>query len=179
MDSALERVRKKCAEVGFKPSNRALHVSITTQTLRFFEGETLRKTYVISTSRRPPSNVKGSLGTPPGLHAIAEKVGAGTPPGIVFKARRSTGFHFSEYHDDKEGASGNLITTRILWLKGLEPGVNAGGEVDTYHRYVYIHGTNHEDQLGKPQSAGCVLMNNVEIIELFDWVRAGDPVLIE
>ena len=57
--------------------------------------------------------------------------------------------------------------------------INAGGDVDTYHRYVYIHGTNHEDQLGKPQSAGCVLMNNLEIIELFDWVRAGDPVLIE
>lgn len=177
MDSALERVRKKCAVAGFKPSNRALHVSITSQTLRFFEGDALKKTYVISTSRRPPSNVKGSLGTPVGLHAIAEKVGAGTPPGIVFKARRSTGFHFREYQDPEGGH--NLITTRILWLKGLEPGVNAGGEVDTYDRYIYIHGTNHEDELGKPQSAGCVLMNNVEIIELFDWVRAGDPVLIE
>lgn len=145
--------------------------------MRFFEDGRLVKTYVVSTGRKPPSCVKGSMGTPTGLHAIAEKVGGGTPPGIVFKSRISTGFHFSEHHDEED--SGNLITTRILWLRGLEPGVNQGGDVDTHDRYVYIHGTNHEDELGTPQSAGCVLMNNVEIIELFDRVRSGDPVLIE
>jgi len=147
----------------------------------FFHGRALQKSHVISTSLRAPSNVRDSLGTPRGLHAIAEKHGAGAPPGIVFKARVSTGRHFSEF--DAAGRAANLITTRILWLRGLEPGVNAGrnaaGEVvDTYDRYVYIHGTNHEHRLGTPFSAGCIEMNNLEIIALFDAVRVGDLVWI-
>jgi L,D-transpeptidase catalytic domain len=131
----------------------------------------------VSTSLRPPSNVKDSLGTPRGLHHIAEKIGAGALPGTVFKGRVNLGRHFNELTDEENAK--NLITTRILWLRGLEPGVNAGGEVDSYGRYIYIHGTNREDRLGSPASSGCVQMNNVEIIELFDAVRAGDLVWIE
>jgi len=136
----------------------------------------LVKSYVISTSKRPPSNVKNSLGTPRGLHEIAERIGAGQPPGMVFKSRVSTGKHFSELPEGGDEAS--LVTTRILWLRGLEPGVNRGGDVDTYERYVYVHGTNLESRLGEPLSAGCVLMRNLEIIELYDEVRAGDLVWI-
>ena len=124
------------------------------------------KSYVISTSRRPPSNVKDSLGTPRGLHEIAEKHGAGQPPGIVFKARVATGKHFSELAPDEQER--NLITSRILWLRGLEAGVNLGGNVDTYSRYVYIHGTNHEERLGTPFSGGCVEMPNLGMIELYE-----------
>ncbi len=143
----------------------------------FFDDCALRQSYVVSTSRRPPSNVKASLGTPRGLHHIAEKIGAGAPPGTVFKGRVNTGKHFNEL-DEVENAK-SLITTRILWLRGLEAGVNAGGEVDTHDRYIYIHGTNREDQLGKPCSAGCVHLGNVEIVGLFDEVRTGDLVWIE
>ncbi len=147
----------------------------------FFQDCALRKAHVISTSLRPPSNLKDSLGTPRGLHAIAEKHGAGQPPGIVFKARVSTGKHFSEFPADQQEK--NLITSRILWLRGLEPGVNAGrnaagATVDTYDRYVYLHGTNHEERLGRPFSGGCIEMNNLEIIALFDEVRVGDHVWI-
>ena len=137
----------------------------------------MQKSHVISTSLRPPSNVKDSLGTPRGLHEIAEKTGAGAPPGIVFKNRVSTGQHFNEFDDATR--AGNLITTRILWLRGLEPGANAGGNVDSHQRYIYIHGTNHEERLGTPFSAGCIEMNNLEIIGLFDEVRTGDQVWIE
>ena len=172
---------EKCEAVGIKPATRALLVCIGSQTLRLYAEGELKKAYVVSTSKRPPSNVNGSLGTPRGLHAIAEKVGAGQPPGIVFKHRVATGFHFSEYEQRPEAASssGNLITTRILWLKGLEAGVNQGGLVDTHDRYIYIHGTNREDLLGCPQSAGCVLMGNLDVFELFEQVRVGDPVWIE
>jgi lipoprotein-anchoring transpeptidase ErfK/SrfK len=72
-----------------------------------------------------------------------------------------------------------MVTSRILWLGGLEPGANSGGEVDTHDRYIYIHGTNHEHRIGTPQSAGCVLMRNLEIVELFEQVRVGDQVWIE
>ena len=95
---------------------------------------------------------------------------------MVFKSRVPTGRHFSEFPDADTNT--NFITTRILWLRGLEPGVNRGGNVDTYDRYVYIHGTNHEARIGEQMSAGCVLMRNHDIIELYDQVRAGDQVLI-
>jgi hypothetical protein len=152
-------------------------VSLGRQLLGFYRDETLVRSYVVSTSLRPPSNIKNSLGTPRGLHHIDERIGAGALPGTVFKGRVNLGRHFRELSDEENAQ--NLITTRILWLRGMEPGVNAGGEVDTHDRYVYIHGTNHEDRLGRPSSAGCIEMNNQEIIELFDVVRSGDLVWIE
>lgn len=96
---------------------------------------------------------------------------------MVFKARIPTGRHFSELPEE-EADNRNLITSRILWLRGLEPGVNACGDVDTHDRYIYIHGTQREDRIGKPISAGCVLMRNQDIIELYEEVRAGDLVWI-
>ncbi len=181
MKSPWESVTETCTRLGIKPADRWLAVHIAAQTMQFFRGAELVSSYVISTSKRPPSNVKDSLGTPRGLHAIAERIGAGQPPGIVFKARAPTGRHYSELPD--ADTHPNLITSRILWLRGLEPGVNqgvnsAGESVDTHDRYIYIHGTNHEDRLGTPQSAGCVLMRNIEIVELHEEVRAGDLVWI-
>ncbi len=166
-----------CVRLGIKPADRVMVVRIGTQTLKFYRNSLPVKSYVISTSLRPPSNRKDSLGTPRGLHLIAERIGGGQPPGMVFKARVPTGRHFSEYGDE-ENQRTNFITTRILWLRGAEPGVNAGGEVDSYDRYIYIHGTNHEDQLGRPQSSGCVLVEAKELIELYDEVRTGDHVFI-
>ena len=151
-------------------------VRLGPQTLQFFAKGKLVKSYAVSTSRRPPSNVKDSMGTPRGLHEIAERIGEGQPTGVVFKSRVPTGKHYSEFPD--AGANTNFITTRILWLRGLEPGVNLGGNVDTHARYVYIHGTNHEKRIGERMSAGCVLMRNADIVGLFDQVRAGDQVLI-
>lgn len=172
----MERVNKTCLRLGIKPGERILFVRIGTASLQFFRNGALVKSYAISTSKRPPSNVKNSLGTPRGLHEIAERIGAGQPPGVVFKSRVSTGHHFSEIPGhDKET---NLITTRILWLRGLEPGVNLGGDVDSYERYIYIHGTNHEARIGEPLSAGCVLMRALDLIELYDEVRVGDRVMI-
>ncbi len=150
-------------------------VRIGSATLQYYRGNELVATYPVSTSRRPPSNVKDSLGTPRGLHEVAERIGAGQPAGVVFKARVPTGRHFSELADADDG---NRITSRILWLRGLEPGVNSGGNVDTYGRYIYIHGTNREDRIGEPHSAGCVLMRNADVIELYDQVRVGDWVWI-
>ena len=143
----------------------------------FYNECVLCRSYVVSTSLRPPSNVKDSLGTPRGLHLIAERIGAGTPPGTVFKSRINLGRHFNELEPEQNAK--NLITSRILWLRGLEPGVNAGGDVDSFDRYIYIHGTNHEERLGRPFSAGCIEMNNLEIVALFEEVRTGDHVWIE
>jgi hypothetical protein len=176
MESPIEQVTKTCARLGIKPAARIMVVRLGPQTLQLHDAGNLVQSYPVSTSRRPPSNVKDSLGTPRGLHEIAERIGGGQPPGMVFKSRVPTGRHFSEWPDADTHA--NLITTRILWLRGLEPGVNLGGEVDTYARYVYIHGTNREDRIGERISGGCVLMRNPDIAALFEVVRAGDQVLI-
>lgn len=96
---------------------------------------------------------------------------------MVFKGRIPTGKHFSELEDSGRDAP-SLVTTRILWLRGLEPGVNSGEGVDSYARYIYIHGTQHEERIGEPLSGGCVLMRNTDIIELYDEVRPGDLVWI-
>ncbi|MDF9833006.1 hypothetical protein M2103_001223 [Ereboglobus sp. PH5-5] len=174
-----ETITKNCARLGIKPAERILFVRIDTQTMQFFRDGALVRGYAISTSKRPPSNIKNSLGTPRGLHEIAERIGAGQPPGMVFKARRPTGFHFSEPAAREAGAATTaLVTTRILRLRGLEPGVNLGGDVDSHDRYIYIHGTNREDLIGTPQSSGCIVMRNLDIIDLYDQVRAGDQVLI-
>jgi len=170
-----ESLNKISSDQRIKPTDRILLVRIAAATMQYYVKRNLVKSYTISTSRRPPSNVKNSLGTPRGLHEIAERIGAGQPPGMVFKSRVPTGRH---YHELPETEHANLITSRILWLRGLEPGVNRGGEVDTYDRYVYIHGTQHEDRIGEPQSAGCVLMRNADIVELYEQVRTGDWVWI-
>jgi lipoprotein-anchoring transpeptidase ErfK/SrfK len=69
--------------------------------------------------------------------------------------------------------------SRIMWLEGMEPGRNKGGYVDTYQRYIYIHGTNHEGDIGTPSSIGCIRMRNQDIVELFRLVDVGTEVLIE
>jgi lipoprotein-anchoring transpeptidase ErfK/SrfK len=151
-------------------------VRIGASTLQLRRDGVVVRSYVVSTSKRPPSNVAHSLGTPRGLHEIAERIGAGQPAGVVFRGRVSTGRHFSEVAP--EGASRNPVTSRILWLRGLEPGINQGGDVDTQKRLIYIHGTHRAGEIGRPMSAGCVLMTDADIIELFDLVRAGDLVWI-
>ena len=97
------------------------------------------------------------------------------PLGAVFE-EASLSLRYWECSEDKQAK--NLITTRILRLMGLQEGLNLGGSVDTFERYVYIHGTNHEDRLGKPSSSGCLQMSNDEVSELFDVVPLGSHLYI-
>ena len=72
----------------------------------------------------------------------------------------------------------DVITSRIMWLEGMQPGLNKGGYVDTYQRYIYIHGTSEEDKIGQPASIGCIRMRNKDIVELFRKVKSGCEVNI-
>ncbi|WP_229792039.1 L,D-transpeptidase [Cerasicoccus arenae] len=160
-----------------KPTEHAFYVSIGEQKLYAYIDEKHRKTYTVSTSRQPPSCVENSLGTPTGLHQIDEKIGDNLPTGTVLKGRVPTGKNC--YQQDASENEENLITTRILWLRGLENSVNVGSGIDTHDRYIYLHGTNQEDRLGTPNSHGCILLSNVDAIELFDTTPCGTLVLIE
>ena len=119
------------------------------------------KKFPCSTSRFGIGQTEGSNCTPLGLHRIAEKIGAGEPAGTVFKSRQIVG-HTSqpEFADAK-------ITTRILWLEGLEPGFNQGGNVDSHARYIYIHGTADQESIGQPASHGCIHLADADLIPLF------------
>ena len=125
--------------------------------------------YPVSTSKYGIGNQARSNKTPLGLHRIEEKIGANAPVGMIFKARQSTG----KIAEINQVGAGDLVTTRIMWLKGLEPNKNQGAGIDSYQRYIYIHGTVEENKMGQPASHGCIRMYNLDIIELFDQVKEG------
>lgn len=162
------QLKSKCENLGVPVTHDTLVASIAHQKLAFLRDGVPVAEYKISTSRAQPSCVKDSLGTPDGLFTVVEKIGEDVPAGTVFIARKSTGTHFSEWLKDKPDC--NLITSRILRITGEELGKNRGGNVDTFERYVYIHGTNQENKLGTPNSHGCLLMSNAEIIALFEQI---------
>lgn len=170
-----KKIVDKCNGLNVPTSQHLLFVSIAEQKLYFFCDAQLKKIYSVSTSRKPPSCVADSLGTPTGLHKIDGKIGDGEAIGTVFRARKPCGLISEQSLQEQEK---NLITTRIMRLRGLENGINAGDGIDTYNRFVYIHGTNQEDKIGTPNSHGCVLLKNQEVKELFDVVNDGSIVLI-
>lgn len=139
--------------------------------------------YIISTSLKRPSCIKDSYGTPTGWHEVCEKYGQDAEIGTVFVGRKPIGKKYWEKLPEELNKK-NLITTRILRLSGLEDGKNKGICLasglccDSYERYVYIHGTNFEDQIGQPLSHGCILMKNHDIVELFEKVSIGCGVCI-
>jgi len=172
-----QRVSEACARRSRQRTKHCLCVKIGEQKLYHFDGDALEKVYTISTSLRPPSCLEHSLGTPTGLHEVAEKIGDGAPPGMVFKSRVPTGWTWMGA--PPEEMLKNLVTTRILRLRGLDAGHNAGLGRDSYDRYIYIHGTNHPEKLGQPQTAGCPVLSDAEVIELFDKIPEGSLVWIE
>jgi L,D-transpeptidase YbiS len=130
------------------------------------DGEELRS-YPISTSRFGIGTEEGSLKTPLGRFRIAEKIGDGAATGTIFKARVALG------PDDPPPDTEDFITSRILWLDGLEE-----ENANTRNRFIYIHGTKHEDEIGTPASHGCIRMRNADVIELFELVDETTQVVI-
>jgi hypothetical protein len=133
------------------------------------------KKYSISTAKKGIGNISGSYQTPIGQHSICEKLGDGVPLYTIFKFRENTGTICNQINIE---STTDLILTRILRLKGEEPGINAGIAtdgtcVDSYQRYIYIHGTNREDLLKNPASYGCIRMANADIAELFTNIQVG------
>jgi len=133
------------------------------------------KTYSVSTAANGLGNRVDSLKTPIGIHRVKQKIGGGEPLGMVFSSREATG-RVSKLTDNR---AEDEITSRILWLDGLEQGFNHGGVHDSFSRYIYIHGTSDEKRIGQPVSMGCIRMNNQDVIALFDEVIVNDLVIIQ
>jgi L,D-transpeptidase YbiS len=146
-----------------KPS---LRISVRKQVLEVISsgGKVLRR-YRVSTSAGGTGFKEGSLRTPTGRFRIAAKHGRNAPLGMVFKARKATG------RIARQGEPGDLILTRILWLEGLDR-----ANANTRSRFIYLHGTNHESDLGRPVSHGCIRLKNTDIIELYELIPRGSHV---
>ncbi|MFP4181947.1 MAG: L,D-transpeptidase family protein [Thiohalospira sp.] len=154
-----------------------LHVDLPDQSLTLREGREALARWPVSTGAAGPGERDGSGGTPRGWHYVRARIGAGMPAGAAFRGRRPTGEVWTP-ELDVEQPGRDWVLTRILWLCGLEPGRNRGGEVDSFRRYIYIHGTPEDQPMGEPRSHGCIRMRNPDVIELFDRVPAGTRVHI-
>lgn len=152
-------------------------VDIKSQTLRLLQDQEEIVRYSISTAKLGAGEMEGSFKTPRGRHRIVEKIGADLPERAVFVSREFTGEIYSAdlaaQHPTRD-----WVLTRILWLSGMQPGFNHGGNVDSQQRYIYIHGCPDTKPMGIPDSIGCIRMRNHEVIELFEKVTVGTEVII-
>ena len=148
------------------------------QLLLLIDKNKIIQRFTISTAKAGLGNKKNSYQTPLGVHEISDLIGEDAELGTLFKARISTHKCANILTQPHQRSNEDNITTRILWLSGLEAGVNLGGEVDTHERYIYIHGTDEEGLLGKPVSHGCIRMGNLDIIDIFSKVEVGTLVNI-
>ena len=171
--------RQTCRRLGVLSTRFVLLVNVRTQKMQLIQPLAdfvatdgfVRETFRISTSRFGVGQTKNSNCTPLGLHRIAQKFGGGWPVGAVFKSREWIGYTWA-------GCGDAAITNRILWLEGLEPGFNQGGKVDTFERYIYIHGTGDEPSLGRPASHGCIHVSGADLLPLYDRLPVGTLVWI-
>lgn len=157
--------------------NELLYVSIKAQKMYHILNNKVIKTYTISSAEKGVGNTKNSEQTPLGLHSVKEKHGDNTPLNGRMIGRVFYG-QIAKIYKDSSRSKTDDITTRILWLSGEEERVNKGGNVDSYQRYIYIHGTSEEGRLGTPASHGCIRMNNKDVLELYNKIAVGTKVLI-
>ncbi|HKP92252.1 MAG TPA: L,D-transpeptidase [Chthoniobacterales bacterium] len=150
-----------------KSAQPTIHISVARQELTVREGRKKVTSYPISTSQFGVGNKEGSFKTPTGRFRVAERIGEGMPADTVFKSRRPVKANRRMLEQD------DLVMTRILWLDGLER-----QNANTHERYIYIHGTNHEDEIGRATSQGCIRMRRADLVELFERVPTGTPVVI-
>jgi L,D-transpeptidase YbiS len=150
-----------------KSPEAKIQISVRAQQLILKCGRKKLASYPVSTSRFGLGSKEGSFKTPTGKFRITEKIGEGMPLGTVFKSRRPVKATKKALREE------DLVMTRILWLDGLER-----RNANTHDRYIYIHGTNHEERIGLPDSHGCIRMNNADLVELFERVSEGTPVEI-
>jgi hypothetical protein len=146
-----------------------LFVDIETQTLSHIEKGTFLKLYKISSSYYGTGSKLNSLKTPLGRHEIYKKIGSNLPINAILKGRVWNGA-IADIIEEPIDTEFDHVTSRILWLDGLELGKNKGRGIDSRNRYIYIHGTAEEGLIGTPASDGCIRMYNKDVVELFDLV---------
>ena len=155
-----------------------LIVDISEQRLYFMQNDKILESFPISTSKYGEGSVVNSFKTPLGLHEIKEKIGENAEINSIFISRINT-MRKAEIYKSIYDSSNDYVTSRILWLSGLEVGLNKGSGIDSYDRYIYIHGTHEEGLIGQKASDGCIRMFNKDVVHLFNIVSKGTKVYIK
>lgn len=159
-------------------TSRVLLIDATEQKMLLLENGQPAGEWLISTATKGLGSSKGSEQTPTGVHRVAQKIGDGAALGAIFKSRQNTGRIANILTAPGAESAEDNVTTRILWLDGMEPGINKGGNVDSHERFIYIHGTDEEGKLGAPASHGCIRMRNADVVDLFERVDEDTLVVI-
>ena len=157
--------------------NLSIEIDISLQRLYLVDNSTIISSYPISSSKYGEGSKQNSFKTPLGSHMIKEMIGDQVPKNTIFISRINTQREAKIIHD-QENSDNDYVTTRIMWLDGMEDGKNKGKGVDSYNRYIYIHGTHEEGLIGQKASHGCIRMFNSDVIELFSVVKKGTKVYI-
>ena len=152
-------------------------IDISEQRLYLFEKDILKQSFPVSTSSFGEGSIENSFKTPLGLHQIKKKIGTNVPINTIFIARENTSKK-AKIINKKIDSDDDYVNYRFLWFDGLEIGKNKGSVVDSYDRYIYIHGTHEEGLIGQKASHGCIRMFNEDVIYLYDKVEEGTKVLI-
>ena len=174
-NNIIEKIRLIDSE--FNSYESLIFVDIASQQLFHIKKGTVIKVYSISSSFYGTGSEANSFKTPLGKHEIYKKIGKDLPENAILKGRVWNGAIASIVSEPID-TDFDHVTSRILWLDGLEKGRNRGGSVDSKSRYIYIHGTAEEGLIGQPASLGCIRMLNDDVIEIFNKVRVGTQVLI-
>jgi lipoprotein-anchoring transpeptidase ErfK/SrfK len=154
-----------------------IEVDISEQRLYLIENNQIKASYPISSSKYGEGSIENSFKTPLGEHSIKEMIGEEAKMNTIFTSRINTK-RLSTIIDQFEDTDNDYVTSRIMWLGGEEDGFNKGGNVDSFRRYIYIHGTHEEGLIGIKASHGCIRMFNYDVVELFNLVGIGTKVLI-
>ncbi len=158
---------KEAMKHGLTASDMLVIADTASQKAFVVASDGIRHEYLISSSKFGIGNQIDSYKTPLGWHKVTERIGGDQLQGRSFTSRLPDKIILPQ--DQWRSDNGkDYVLTRILRLTGLEPGVNAGGRVDSHTRCIYIHGTNQEHLLGKPASHGCIRLSNRDVMELFD-----------
>ncbi len=174
----IEKISLKVIEkFSKKITNPWLLVDSCSQSLFVINNKALICEYIISTSKFGMGCEQDSFKTPLGAHKIAQKIGEESLQNEIFVGRIATGQIANVVHE-KKSSKEDLILTRVLWLQGLELKKNCGEGIDSFKRYIYIHGTHEEGLLGTSASHGCVRMSNTDIVDLYQKVPVGTFVYI-
>ena len=170
-------VELESIDSSYKSLENLIYVDISSQTLSYIVKGTVSKKYNISSSYYGTGSEANSLKTPLGKHEIYKKIGNELPINAILKGRVWNGA-IADIIEGPIDTDYDHVTSRILWLDGLEEGKNKGNGVDSRNRYIYIHGTAEEGLIGKPASDGCIRMYNNQVIELFELVSEKTQVWI-
>jgi L,D-transpeptidase catalytic domain len=149
-------------------TSNQLIISVRDQKLMLLRNGSKVAIYPISTSMFGLGDAWGRMTTPLGYLAVEKKIGDNVPVGAVFHKRRLTGEVLQPNAPGRDP-----ITTRIIWLRGLE-----AQNAHAYQRCIYIHGTPEEKKIGRPASYGCIRMKSKDVAELYDQVPLGAVVQI-